>query len=149
MEIIGFYTCDDRQHWLDEMAECDWGAGIWLHELLRDGKLRDLCGETTEVLMLTDGNHLVSFCTYAPQDDIPAPGLSPWLGFVYTFPKYRGRRLFGRLVDHARTLAKADAIDRIYVSTLETGLYEKYGFIFFRMMKDIHGGPSRVYSLKV
>lgn len=57
--------------------------------------------------------------------------------------------MFGKLVEHAVKLAKADSFERIYVSTLETGLYEKYGFTFFQMMTDIHGGPSRVYSRKV
>ena len=151
MEIIEFFSCTDadRQHWLEEIGKSDWGAGIYLYELLRDGKLRQLCGQATQVLMLTEGRNLVSFCTYAPQDDIPAPEITPWIGFVYTFPMYRGRRMFGNLVDHAVKLAKADSFDRIYVSTLENGLYEKYGFTFLQMMTDIHGEPSRVYSRKV
>ena len=149
MEIIEFYTCGDRQHWLDEIGKSDWGAGIYLYELLRDDKLRQLCGQTTQVLLLTEGRNLVSFCTYAPQDDIPAPEITPWIGFVYTFPQYRGHRCFGRLADHAVGLAKADGYSRIHVSTLEVGLYEKYGFGFLKMMTDIHGGPSRVYCREV
>ena len=151
MEIIEFFACADadRQYWLKEIGKSDWGAGIYLYELLRDGKLRQLCGQATQVLMLTDGRNLVSFCTYAPQDDIPAPEITPWLGFVYTFPTYRGKRMFGRLVEHAVKLAKADSFEHIYVSTLEIGLYEKYGFTFMQMMTDIHGGPSRVYSRNV
>ena len=51
----------------------------------------------------------------------------------------------GKLVDHAITLAKADGYSRIYVSTLEDGLYEKYGFRFLQMMPDVHGDDSKVY----
>lgn len=145
MKIIEYFESNDKSHWLGEIGKSTWSAGIYLYELLRDNKLKDLCGQDTRVLLLTDGENLVSFCTYAPQDDIPNPNLTPWLGFVFTFPRYRGQRCFGHLVDHAITLAKADGFSRVYVSTLETGLYEKYGFRFLKMMPDVHGDDSKVY----
>lgn len=33
----------------------------------------------------------------------------------------------------------------IYISTNHIGLYEKYGYEFFQMMKDVGGEDSRVY----
>ena len=42
-------------------------------------------------------------------------------------------------------LSKADGINSIYISTNHNGLYEKYGYEFFGMMKDVHGADSRVY----
>ena len=42
-------------------------------------------------------------------------------------------------------LSKADGINSIYISTNHNGLYEKYGYEFFGMMKDVHGEDSRVY----
>ena len=33
----------------------------------------------------------------------------------------------------------------IYISTGETGPYEKYGYIFWKMMKGINGEDSKVY----
>ena len=145
MRIIEFFSSKDQAHWIDEISKSTWGAGIYLYELLRDNKLKDLCGQDTKVLLLTEGENLVSFCTYAPQDDIPNPSLTPWLGFVYTFPRYRGQHCFGYLVDHAIGLARSDGYSRIYVSTLEDGLYEKYGFTFLKMMPDVHGDDSKVY----
>lgn len=65
--------------------------------------------------------------------------------FVYTFPKYRGHRYVGRLIEYAETLAKADGKDSVYISTNHNGLYEKYGYEFYQMMKDIGGEDSRVY----
>ena len=99
--------------------------------------------------MLTDGEHLVSFCTYAEQDDVREPSLTPWVGFVYTFPAYRGKRHMGKLLAYAHALAENDGYEHIYISTGETGVYEKYGYSFWKLMKDMHGEDSRVYRIKI
>ena len=31
------------------------------------------------------------------QDEINAPDMFPWIGFVYTFPEYRGKRMMGKV----------------------------------------------------
>ena len=149
MEVLEYYSSDNRKHWLEEIKKSDWGAGTYLYELLRDNKLKELCGAATKVLLLVDGSSLVSFCTYAPQDDIPNTDLTPWVGFVYTFPEYRGHRYMGFLFDYANELALGDGHQFIYVSTWEVGLYEKYGFSFLQHMKDVHGDESRVYRKKI
>ena len=149
MEVIEYYSSDNQNHWLAEIQKSDWGAGTYLFELLRDNKLKELCGAATKVLLLTEGESLVSFCTYAPNDDIPNTKLTPWVGFVYTFPQFRGRRCMGILFDYMNKLAMAEGHVFIYVSTLEVGLYEKYGFSFLQHMKDVHGDESRVYRKKV
>ena len=102
-----------------------------------------------KVLLLTEGDVLISFCTYAEQDDIREPSLTPWVGFVYTFPEHRGKRCMGKLLDQAYDLAKHDKHEHIYISTGETGLYEKYGYSFWKTMKDMHGEDSRVYRIDV
>ncbi|MBQ1385143.1 MAG: hypothetical protein IIY74_07085 [Firmicutes bacterium] len=65
MRIIDFYVSDDKAYWLSEIQKSDWLAGKYLYELLRDQKLKELCGETTKVLLLVDDERLMSFCTYA------------------------------------------------------------------------------------
>ena len=149
MEVIDYYSSDRQTHWLEEIRKSDWGAGTYLYELLRDNKLKELCGDPTKVLLLTEGDSLVSFCTYAPNDDIPNTPLTPWVGFVYTFPQFRGKRCMGILFDHVNKMALKEGHEFIYVSTWEIGLYEKYGFSFWKCMKDIHGDDSRVYRRKV
>ena len=149
MEVLEYYSSDNRKHWLSEIKQSDWGAGTYLYELLRDNKLKELCGDSTRVLLLVDGSSLVSFCTYAPQDDIPNTELTPWVGFVYTFPRYRGHRCMGYLFDYADELALAEGYKHLYVSTWEVGLYEKYGFSFLQHMKDVHGDESRVYRKEI
>lgn len=149
MKIEEYFKNDDQNHWLDEIGKCDWKAGKHLYEYLRDHRLKKLCGEKTEVLLLTEGSALVSFCTYAEKDDIPDTVLKPWIGFVYTFPAYRGHRCIGKLLAYAESLAAKDGFEQIFISTGEEGLYEKYGYELYGFMKDRHGEDSRIYSKKV
>ena len=48
-------------------------------------------------------------------------------------------------MEYAYVLAKMEGHQHIYISTGATGLYEKYGYIFWKMMKDINGEDSKVY----
>ncbi len=145
MEVISFYKSGRQQHWLKEIERCDWGAGTYILELLSKGKFFETLGESSEFLMLTDGDELISFCTFAERDDIPGTVLSPWVGFVYTYPKHRGHRYVGLLFDEAERLAKVRGISQVYISTGHVGLYEKYGCEYLTDMRDMRGEMSRVY----
>lgn len=148
MDIIDYQSTVRPEWWLKQLAGCDWTAGRYLHTLLSENRFHELYGENSRVLMLTDGTKLVSFCTYVQRDDIPDTALTPWLGFVWTHPDYRGRRLMGRLIARVKTLARDDGYDTLYISTGETGLYEKYGAEFLTVLKDRRGEDSRVYALE-
>ena len=148
-KIIEYFSCNEQSHWLKEIQKSDWSAGQYLYELLQEHRLKELCGEGTKVLMLTDGEDLVSFCTYAEQDDVRAPSLTPWVGFAYTFPTFRGNRYMGQLLDYAAVLAHGEGQRYLYISTGETGLYEKYGCSFWKTMKDLNGNDSRIYRKKI
>ena len=145
MQVIDYYNCDQPEYWLRQIKQSDWGAGQFLYQLLCENKFYDTVGENSKVLLLTDGDKLISFCTYAEKDDIQPTQLTPWIGFVYTFPEYRGHHYVGKLFAEIEKLAKAEKIHDIYISTNHTGLYEKYGCEFYQMMNDINGEPSRVY----
>ena len=145
MKIIEYFTSENKKHWLDEMKKCDWGAGQYLHQLLSENSLKRMVGETALVPMLVDGDKLIAFCTFAPLDDIQPTDMSPWIGFVYTFPDYRGHRYLGMLLDYAESIATVMNREYIYISTGHTGLYEKYGYEFYKMDKDIEGEKSRIY----
>ena len=149
MTVLNFFDQENKEHWLGKIKESDWGAGEYLHYLLSKNKLAELVGERTRVLLLTEGEELAAFCTLAEKDDIQPTDLTPWIGFIYTFPHYRGRRLAGELLTAAEKLAKADGFDRVHISTNHIGLYEKYGYEFFAMMKDIEGEDSRVYIKEI
>lgn len=145
MQVIDYYNCDRQEYWLEQIKKSDWGAGQFLYKLLSENKFKDAVGEKSKVLMLVNGDELISFCTYAEKDDIQPTVLTPWMGFVYTFPEYRGNRYMGKLFVEIERLAKADKVHDIFISTNHTGLYEKYGCEFYQIMNDMNGEPSRVY----
>lgn len=149
MKVISFHESENQAHWLDEIKKSDWGAGAFLYDLLTKGTFFSAVGKNSKVLLLTDGDELISFCTYAEKDDIQPTELTPWIGFVYTFPVCRGNRYAGLLFDEVERLAKEDGIKEVYLSTNHKGLYEKYGFTFKTMLKDIEGNPSRIYVKKI
>lgn len=147
MKILSWFDAKNPEWWLKQIGESDWRAGQFLHQLLRENRLREAAGPSARVLLLADGSRLASFCTYGEKDDIPETDLKPWLGFVYTFPAYRGRRLAGKLIAKAREIAREEGWDALYISTREQGYYEKYGAEFLAVMKDSEGLDSRVYRL--
>ena len=140
---------EDKNYWTLQIANSDWGAGQYLAYLLKENKLFDLIGKQSKVLMLTDCKKLVSFCTLAEFDDVQPTELTPWIGFIYTFPAYRGKRLAGKLLEKAEEFARLNGATYTHISTNHVGLYEKYGYKFFATMKDIEGEDTRVYRKKL
>ena len=145
MNVISFFESDRQQDWLSAIKKSDWSAGAFLYELLSTGRFFEAVGEDSKVLMLTDGDELISYCTYATNDDIQPTELSPWMGFVYTFPEYREHRYVGLLFEEIERLAREDQVSQVYISTNHIGLYEKYGCEYLTIMNDMDGEPSRVY----
>ncbi len=145
LEVISFYDSDRQEHWLEEIKRSDWGGGISLYNRILNDTLIDKIGEGSRVLLLVDGDELISFCTYAKLDNIQPTDLTPWMGYVYTFPEHRGHHYLNYLFEEIERLAKQDGVAQIYISTDHTGLYEKYGCEYLTEMKDVHGEPARVY----
>ena len=149
LEVINFFENDRQEHWLEEIGKCDWSAGALLYKLLSTGTFFDAVGEGSKVLLLTAGNELISFCTYAAKDDIQPTELTPWMGFIYTFPDHRGHRYMRFLFEEVERLAEEDHHPEVYISTNHIGLYEKYGCEYRTQLKDMDGTPSRIYAKKI
>lgn len=145
MKVIEYFTAPDKARWLAQIAESDWSAGQYLAQLLRDGQLKETVGATALVLLLTEGDRLASFCTFAPLDDVQPTKLGPWIGFVYTFPAFRGQGCVRMLLEHAEGLATIMGREAVYISTGHTGLYERYGYAFLETAPDVQGEESRIY----
>ncbi len=145
MQIIKYYQSKNQEYWKNEIGKADWSAAKLLYSWLNTDKLKQICGKSTDVFLLTDGNNLVSFAILAEQDEIDAPELSPWIGFGYTFSKYRGNNNIGKLINYICDTLKSDKIEKVFISTEEIGLYEKYGFVFWKTMNNREGKPTRVY----
>ena len=149
MKVINYFEVADKKHWLEEIKQSDWGGAIFLYELLTNNNFFNTLGASSKLLLLVNDKELISYCTYAEKDDIPNTELTPWIGFVYTFPKHRGHRYLNYLFNEIEKLAKHDNIPYVYLSTNHIGLYEKYGFIYFKEMIDIHNEASRIYVKEI
>ena len=149
MQIIHYSKEKNKEYWINEIGKSKWRAASFLAGLLREDKLKESFGENAELLLLTDGGKLVSFCTYAEHDEVSDRSLMPWAGFVFTFPEFRGQRRIGKLLEYVYALAKKDGYKTLYISTGEVGLYEKYGFTYWKDMPTIYGDSSRVYRMSI
>ena len=149
MHIINYFESNMQQHWLEKIRRSDWRAGAFLADLISKGEFYNAVGEKSKLLLLTDDEELVSFCTYAEKDDIQPTELTPWMGFVYTFPEYRGHHYLGKLFEEIERIAEQDETPEVYISTNHIGLYEKYGCEFKTLLNDMDGTPSRVYVKRI
>ncbi len=149
MKIIEYFDTLDKEYWLSQIAKGDWVAANYLHYLLKENKFYDLVGDNSRVLMLTENNKLIAFCTLAEKDDVQPTDLTPWVGFLYTFPSYRGKGYAKELISYAENLAKSDGKSNLYISTNHIGLYEKYGYEFYSFANDVNGEETRVYRKKL
>lgn len=134
-----------------EAGKSHWRAIAFLLELLKNGTFHEHLGQGELLLLLDDQSFekgfplLKAFLTLCDRDEIVAPELFPWIGFVFTFPEHRGNRLSEKLIDYAGELAKALYPEgNLYVSTDHVGLYEKFGFSFLKEADNIWGGKSRI-----
>ena len=144
MKIISYFESGDRASLIAKIKACDWSAARFLAELLEKGTFHDTLGGWGELYLLMDGGDLVSFATFTGQDAVRDESLTPWIGFVYTVPAYRGRRRAGLLLEHARTQAAIRGYGRIYIGTDHVGLYEKYGYTYQENRVDCWGDEMRV-----
>lgn len=151
MDIAEYFESDEfsQEHFRRELGRCDWGAGAFLLQLLEERTFAKTLGGAGKLFFLLDGKSAVSFLTLTVQDCIVAPELTPWIGFVYTYPEYRGRRYAGVLLEHARKCAAKSGAHSVYLATSQCGLYEKYGFTYLGNRLDYQNEDSRIYGAPV
>lgn len=148
MQIIELLSDKNKDYYLNELKECQWWAAKYLYNWIVEEKMEEMFGENPRVFLLVE-EEIISFCTYVHQDEIHDPSMYPWIGFVYTYPKHRGHHHFKKLLDHIVEIAKMENHNQIFLSTNETSLYEKYGFDYYKNMKDFTGNDSRIYIFKI
>lgn len=144
MQIIEYFASSEKERLIEKIEASDWTAGRFLGELLRNGTFFDMLGGTGEVFLLMDGDNLASFLTLTGQDSVRDETMTPWVGFVFTFPQYRGHRYAGLLLEHAEKMAASRGHQRLYIATDHVGLYEKYGYTYQENRIDYWGGDQRV-----
>lgn len=144
MHIIHYFQQNDPSIYLEHLKNIDWSAAKFLVSLLEEGRFHEMLGGWGDILMLMDEDKLVSFATFAGQDSVRDENLTPWIGFVWTEPAYRGHRHAGKLLAYAEELAARKGYTKIYIATDHVGLYEKYGYAFQEDRVDFWGESQRV-----
>ena len=152
MKIIEYFeqTKELQKYLREQIVQGDWRAAKYLYEVLEAEKLKAQYGESTRLLLLMEEDKLLAFCTLAERDEIveeeTEPGMKPWIGFVYTYPTHRGNRYSEKLIRYACCLAKQDGYGKVYLSSNEVGLYEKYGFIYLKRLHTLWGEETQVFE---
>ena len=138
-----------QEIFLSQIESCDWKPGRDLAAMIRSGAISEVCGDEPKLLVLTDGEAVVSFCTLTVQDDIKPTFMTPWIGYLYTYPAFRGHRYAGQLLSYCEALAAKAGQPVVYLSTEWVGLYEKYDYTFRGMMTSFDGQSLRVYEKRL
>lgn len=144
MEIIRYFASENQPALRQKIAACDWSAAKFLTELLETDRFNEMLGGWGDIYLLLDGDHLVSFLTLTGLDAVRDESLTPWIGFVFTVPQYRGHRHAGKLLQFAEDVAAHMGHKTVYIATDHVGLYEKYGYAYKENQVDIWGDDMRV-----
>ena len=144
MKIINYFEAANQPALQEKIAACDWSAARFLAELLKKGTFDETLGGWGYLFLLMDGENLVSFATLTGQDAIRDETMTPWIGFVFTSPEFRGNRYSGLVLAHAEKMADKLGYQRVYLETDHVGLYEKYGYTFLENRIDCWGEDARV-----
>ena len=149
MEIVNYFEQDKKVELLAQIEACDWGAARFLGELLRNGTFLDMLGGWGDLYLLMDGEKLVAFGTLTGQDAIRDESMTPWIGFVFTQPEYRGHRYSERLLSYCEEEAVKRGYSKVYIATDHIGLYEKFGYTYMENRMDYWGDDTRILFKKL
>ena len=85
--FISFFdqTTVMQEYWAEQIAAGDWRAAKYLAELLKKNAFHDRYGIDGKVLLLVDGEALISFCTLVRQMKLRRTACSPGSGLCIPF----------------------------------------------------------------
>ena len=153
MQVLDFYKLknEEQDFWKEKIKLANWGAADFLISLIDKNEFYKTLGEDSKLFLLTKETELICFCTYTNQDCIRDEKLFPWIGFVFTFPEFRGKRCAFDLFDYIfeTEREKENPVEKIYIATDHEGLYEKYGFTFIEKRIDVWGDECKIYYKNV
>ena len=138
-----------REHrmWVEtaEYAEkCPWNAGKKLAEMMRKNKFEDF----ERVFIAVKNERIIGFCTLTKKDALPDKYLySPFIGYVFVDEGYRGKRVSQKMIEYVRHYARISGFGRVYITSGEVGLYEKYGFRKLGIYETVYGTSEQLFVI--
>lgn len=88
-EILDYFEDDYKEYWREQMLRTDWEGAGELVKLLEDEKFFEELGEGARLLMLTDGESLISYAAWDGKGDVK---------YLHTTASYRGNGCAGKLL---------------------------------------------------
>ncbi len=123
-----------------------WSAGPYLANMMRKNEFE----EAERVIVATEDNKPVGYCTFALKDELPEDSeYSPFIGFVFVDEKCRGKRVSEKMIHVAEDYAKSIGYEVIYLMSGEIGFYEKYGFEKIGDEETIFGTVDQLFQKRL
>lgn len=143
IEIYEYYEQDEefKRLLLDQINEPLWPGAKHLYERI----INNTQGGRVFIMYDIDKEHIITFGTLHDFDEIESETLKPWIGSIYTFRPYRGNRFSEQLIKHIIVIAKEEGLEFVYLSSDNLGMYEKFGFELYGMMKTVRGNETQVF----
>lgn len=143
IEIYEYYEQDEefKRLLLDQINEPLWPGAKHLYERI----INNTQGGRVFIMYDIDKEHIITFGTLHDFDEIESETLKPWIGSIYTFRPYRGNRFSEQLIKHIIGIVKEEGLEFVYLSSDNLGMYEKFGFELYGMMKTVRGNETQVF----
>lgn len=96
-------------------------------------------------------NTLIGYYQVIPNDLFTRPDLTPWFGFAFITPEYRGHGYFRQLMHAVPQHAAEHGLSQLYLHSRHEGLYEKFGWQLLETRSDFKpdGITRRLYQLQI
>ena len=125
---------------------CSWKAGPALANKMRNNEF----AEVERVIVATDNNFPVGYCTIALKDELPDDtDYSPFIGYIFVDEKCRGKRISEKMIEAALDYVKSNGYKNVYIMSGETGLYEKFGFEKIGDFETIYGTTDQLFQIRL
>ena len=125
---------------------CSWKAGSYLAKRMRNNEFEEI----ERVIIATERNKPVAFCTFSLRDELPEGSeYTPFIGFMFVDERCRGQRVSEKLIEVASEYAKTIGYETIYIMSGEVGLYEKYGFEKISDEETIYGTVDQLFQKRL
>lgn len=144
MEIKLIQQNDNLWNKTIEFADsCSWKAGHLLAEKMRKHDFL----KWERVIIACDNGKVVGYCTITERDELPdAYGYSSFIGFLFVDENSRGCRISEQMINMASDYAQKLGYGKMYVTSGEHGLYEKYGFVYIGDYQTIYGTSDQLFE---
>lgn len=128
----------------DYADDCPWKVGKNLAKLMREDSFEDF----ERVFAATENGRIIGFCTLTKKDSLPPKYLyTPFIGYMFVDEAHRGKRISEAMIEHVRSYARISGFGRVYLTSGEKGLYEKFGFRPLGEYETVYGTKEQLYII--